>query len=826
MKDVILVVMKETHEVKEDTGMELKNNRAFSLRNVRMKDAYLINAFEKEVMYLTAFDTDKLLAGFRETAGVDMRGVTRYEGWESMLIGGHTLGHYMTACVRSCESANCKEEDRQELLEILKRLIDGLKECQEAGKTGFLFGAVIQDKNNVELQFDYVEENKTNIITQAWVPWYTMHKLFEGLVSTAMMDVDGLLAEEMKGTTVAVMSKLADWVYGRTSSWSEDTHRTVLGIEYGGMNDCLYDVYAITGKKEHLEAAHAFDQTELFERVLRAGAGDNVLNNHHANTTIPKFLGALNRYMVVGDAKYLEYVTHFWDLVTQHHTYITGGNSEWEHFGEDRILDKERTNCNCETCNVYNMQKMTRKLFMITGDVKYADWFENTYINSILSSQNPETGMTTYFQPMASGFYKVYGERFNKFWCCTGTGMENFAKLQEGFYFTKENALVVNQYVASAVEFGGVTVTQEADIPRSEQVVFRLDKAFDGKLLFRLPYWLAGKATITVNGNAYDYSVVNGSETAEPDSRKSTGNVREGYAVAEGPFEADTEVVLTLPMKVTAYNLPDGPNTYGFKYGPVVLSALLGTGDMVDTTTGVNVTIPSERIIETAYIPSGSEKIRVTEGSVAEYMSRIEEQLVRQGETLSFVLKGTDATLTFVPHFSQHKERYGIYFKFAEKNASGEEGFDKTADRIDTVQPGYGQYENDRLHNMTEQGTGSVGTTAGGTSRYAKAGGSFTYTMEVNREGTALLAMFKNGDAGKGIRIAVKDVVIYETVLEKQGEEEYFEVLIPISKEAMKLAEKRFYNCRERAVLTFTVSGIDGGESAALCQFLYTVQTA
>ena len=826
MKDVILVVMKETHEVKEDTGMELKNNRAFSLRNVRMKDAYLINAFEKEVMYLTAFDTDKLLAGFRETAGVDMRGVTRYEGWESMLIGGHTLGHYMTACVRSCESANCKEEDRQELLEILKRLIDGLKECQEAGKTGFLFGAVIQDKNNVELQFDYVEENKTNIITQAWVPWYTMHKLFEGLVSTAMMDVDGLLAEEMKGTTVAVMSKLADWVYGRTSSWSEDTHRTVLGIEYGGMNDCLYDVYAITGKKEHLEAAHAFDQTELFERVLRAGAGDNVLNNHHANTTIPKFLGALNRYMVVGDAKYLEYVTHFWDLVTQHHTYITGGNSEWEHFGEDRILDKERTNCNCETCNVYNMQKMTRKLFMITGDVKYADWFENTYINSILSSQNPETGMTTYFQPMASGFYKVYGERFNKFWCCTGTGMENFAKLQEGFYFTKENALVVNQYVASAVEFGGVTVIQEADIPRSEQVVFRLDKAFDGKLLFRLPYWLAGKATITVNGNAYDYSVVNGSETAEPDSRKSTGNVREGYAVAEGPFEADTEVVLTLPMKVTAYNLPDGPNTYGFKYGPVVLSALLGTGDMVDTTTGVNVTIPSERIIETAYIPSGSEKIRVTEGSVAEYMSRIEEQLVRQGETLSFVLKGTDATLTFVPHFSQHKERYGIYFKFAEKNASGEEGFDKTADRIDTVQPGYGQYENDRLHNMTEQGTGSVGTTAGGTSRYAKAGGSFTYTMEVNREGTALLAMFKNGDAGKGIRIAVKDVVIYETVLEKQGEEEYFEVLIPISKEAMKLAEKRFYNCRERAVLTFTVSGIDGGESAALCQFLYTVQTA
>ncbi|MBQ8314668.1 MAG: glycoside hydrolase family 127 protein [Lachnospiraceae bacterium] len=806
--------------------MELKNSKAFSLRSVQMKDAYLVNAFEKEVMYLTSFDTDKLLAGFRETAGVDMRGATRYEGWESMLIGGHTLGHYMTACVRSCESANCKEEDRQELLGILKRLVDGLAECQEAGKTGFLFGAIIQDKSNVELQFDYVEENKTNIITQAWVPWYTMHKLFEGLVSTAVMDVEGALAEEIKQTTTEVMSKLADWVYGRTGSWSEETHRTVLGIEYGGMNDCLYDVYAITGKKEHLEAAHAFDQTELFERVLRAGVGDNVLNNHHANTTIPKFLGALNRYMVVGDAKYLEYVTHFWDLVTEHHTYITGGNSEWEHFGEDRILDKERTNCNCETCNVYNMQKMTRKLFMITGDVKYADWFENTYINSILSSQNPETGMTTYFQPMASGFYKVYGERFNKFWCCTGTGMENFAKLQEGFYFAKEKALIVNQYVASSVEFEGVTVTQEADIPRSEQVVFRLDKAFDGKLLFRLPYWLAGKATITVNDSGCDYSVVNGSTGAATDSQGIKGNVGEGYAVVEGPFEANTRITLTLPMKVTAYNLPDGANTYGFKYGPVVLSALLGTRDMVDTTTGVNVTIPRERIIETRYIPSGSEKIRVTDGSVDEYMNRIEEHLVRQGDALSFTLTGTDATLTFVPHFSQHKERYGIYFKFGEKNASGEDGFDKSAERIDTVQPGYGQYENDPLHNMTEQGAGSVGTTAGGTSRYAKAGGSFSYTMEVNREGTALLAMFKNADAGKGIHIAVGNVVIYETVLEKQSEEEYFEVLIPISKEAMNLAEKRFYNCRERAVLTFTVSGIGGEESAALCQFLYTVETA
>lgn len=809
-------------ERKEGKPM-ISGAKAFSLQKVVLKDSYLVNAFEKEVAYLTAFDTDKLLAGFRETAGVDMRGATRYEGWESMLIGGHTLGHYMTACVRSCESGNCREEDRTELLQILNRLTDGLKECQEAGTTGFLFGAIILDKENVELQFDYVEENKTNIITQAWVPWYTMHKLLEGLVSVANMEVEGDVAEEIKCTAKIVMTKLADWVYNRASRWDEKTHRTVLGIEYGGMNDCLYDVYRITGKKEHLEAAHAFDQVELFECVLQAKAGDNILNNYHANTTIPKFLGALNRYTVTRESRYLDYVTHFWKLVTENHTYITGGNSEWEHFGEDRILDKERTNCNCETCNVYNMQKMTKKLFQITGEVKYADWFENTYMNSILSSQNPDTGMTTYFQPMASGYYKVYGDRFHKFWCCTGTGMENFSKLQEGFYFEKENMLLVNQYIASSVVFHGVTITQEAEIPRTDKVSFRIESALEGDILFRLPCWLSEKAGITVNGKDYGYRVI-GAKEAGADSAFGIMRAGKGYALVEGPFEADTLIELTLPMKVTAHNLPDGKQTYGFQYGPVVLSALLGTKDMADATTGVNVTIPGNRLIEECYVPSKSERITVKEGNVADYMEHIEEHLVRQGEDLIFLLTGTDANLTYVPHYSQHKERYGIYFKFTAPNSP--EVCDKETESvpIDTVQPGYGQYENDALHAMIEYGTGSVGTTAGGTSRYAKAGGSFSYTMEVCPEGTELLVMFRNSDAGKGIKITAGDVALYEAVLEAQGEEEYFTVRLPITEKAMQSAEKRFYDCRERTVLSFTFSGIDGKESAAVCQFLYTVQ--
>ncbi len=792
-------------------SLSTRDNKPFSLSKVAIKDSYLINAFEKEVLYLKAFDTDRLLAGFRETAGLNMRDVERYPGWESMLIGGHTLGHYMTACVRSCESVNCDETDRQELLMILNRLADGLKECQEAGKTGFLFGATILNKENVELQFDNVEENKTNIITQAWVPWYTMHKLFEGLISVANMEVDGSLPAVMKATIKEILRKLADWVYGRTSSWNEELHNIVLGIEYGGMNDCMYDAYLITGKKEHLEAAHAFDQVALFEKVLHAVQGDNLLNNYHANTTIPKFVGALKRYIVTGEEAYLEYASHFWSLVVENHTYITGGNSEWEHFGEDLVLNKERTNCNCETCNVYNMLKMTKLLFMITGNVKYADWYENTFINSILSSQNPETGMTTYFQPMASGYYKVYGDRFHKFWCCTGTGMENFTKLQESFYFEKKDALIVNQYFSSSVVWKNAEIIQCANIPRSELVSFHIGQPLEGNLLFRLPDWLADTAKITVNGKEYQYSITGGDEN-------------KGYALVEGPFEADTRIELVLPMKVVAHNLPDGTNTYGFKYGPVVLCALLGTKDMIDTTTGVIVTIPSNKILEEQYLPRQSEQIMIAEGSVAEFIHNIDRYIIRKdSETMEWILTGTNATLTYVPHYSQHKERYGIYFTFVDKHTLSAVEKNIELKLIDTVQPGYGQYENDELHSMTEHGTGSVGSTAGGTSRYAKQGGSFSYTMEVKPEATDLYLTFKSAEAGKGIKVTARDKLIYEAILVAHDEKEYFDVIVSIPAEILKQAEKRFFNYRERNVLTFTFQGISEEESAAVCQFIYTL---
>lgn len=612
---------------------EIYKYQVIEPESVLMLDAYCVNAFEKETEYLKKIDIERLLAGFYENAGI-ASGKIRYGGWEDSLIGGHTMGHFLTAISQAYANAACKKEDKELFLSKVKEIVDALLECQAntKGKPGFIFGATITDPENVELQFDMVEENRIDIFKEAWVPWYTMHKILDGLINAYRLTG---YEEALK-----VASGIGDWVYNRAGKWSEETHKTVLGIEYGGMNDALYDLYSYTLKEEHLIAAHLFDEEDLFKKV--ASGEKNALNNLHANTTIPKFAGALNRYIKVGDEVYLDYAIKFWDTVVNHHTYATGGNSEWEHFGEDDVLDKERTNCNNETCNTYNMLKMSRKLFMITGDKKYADYYENIFINAILSSQNPKTGMTMYFQPMATGYFKVYSTEFTKFWCCTGTGMENFTKLGDSIYFRDEEGITVNMFLSSEVNCAelGIKLVQESQIPGEDTVRFIVHLT-DGiqkeaKIRLRIPSW-AKEASVTA------------------DDKKITAE--DGYIGVDGKWKDGDTILYTCKCSVISKGLPDCENVFSFFYGPVLLSADLGCENMTDTTTGVDVTIPSDK-------QAGEETIKVTDGSVKNYIATIDSHMKRNGETLSFSLEGTDRRLTFSPHYKKARERYGIYWYF------------------------------------------------------------------------------------------------------------------------------------------------------------------
>ena len=772
----------------------------FSIADVTMLDEYSVNAFEKELDYLLAFDMNKLLAGFRSNAGLNTYGATRYGGWENTNIAGHSVGHYMTAIAQAYQNPSITEAQRSELYKRMTTLIDGLRECQKnsKGKPGLIWAASHPNGTGVEVQFDNVEAGKSNIISEAWVPWYTIHKIMAGIVD--IYDATGYAPAKELG------SNLGDWVYNRCKTWNDQKHRTVLSIEYGGMNDCMYELYRITGKDDHAVAAHYFDDTNLHQTVYKASP--NVLNGKHANTTIPKFLGALKRYTVahgktingekVDATPQLQYAEKFWEIVVNHHTYITGGNSEWEHFGMDDILDKERTNCNCETCNSYNMLKLSRELFKITGDIKYMDFYEGTYYNSILSSQNPETGMTTYFQPMATGYFKVYSTRFDKFWCCTGSGMENFSKLGDTMYMHTDDALYVNMYQSSILNWKdkNMKITQDSKIPEGETTKFTIDGSGSVDFRFRIPDWKAGNMVVKVNSERYSYKTVN------------------GYAQVTGDFKTGDVIELTIPEEVKAYSLPDKNTVYGFKYGPIVLSAELGKSNMTTDSTGMWVTIPKDKVT-----PSETIKIK---GAVVDFMANINEHLVRSGDSLSFTLKDTDHTLTFTPHYKQYQQRYGIYWNFAGDGSAPEKLPRAKYTVVDTVQPGYGQYENDNLHYMLENNT--QGITDDSTYRYAKADGFFSYRMAVDRDAPfmQLTVTFRKSDNGKTIRIRVGDTVLYAGELNYTGNKDVYDVKIPIPQDVIDRCVKTINaDGTDRDVLEVVFTPDDNKESAKVCDFIY-----
>lgn len=583
----------------------------FNMNSVKLMNDYEQNAFALEVRYLKSLDADRLLKGFCDIGGVKSDAVL-YGGWETSAIQGHTMGHYLSAVSRAY--AACGDS---ELKGIAEHIVSVMAECQNSD-TGYL--AAIPEDHYIR-----IEQGKTE---GTWVPWYSMHKIVSGIID----------AYEFAGIPQAleVASKLGDWVYSRTSKWDEVIQRTVLNVEYGGMNDCLYRLYSYTNSEKHLSAAHSFDEITLFEPLYK---GEDILNGKHANTTIPKIIGALNRYIVLGKGEeyYLRVAENFWDIVINNHTYITGGNSEWEHFGEANILDAERTGCNCETCNTYNMLKLTRELFKITGKSRYADYYENTFINAILSSQNPESGMTTYFQPMATGFFKVYSSATEHFWCCTGSGMENFSKLNDSICYKDENSVYFIRYTSSKLVWAekGIEIIQTENLPT---VTLTVTGSAQADIVLRVPDWCAGEPTVKINGYVCGEKPIS------------------GFIRLSREWHSGDVVEYTMPMEIKVHGLPDNKNVAAFKYGPWVLSADLGNSGMQTGVTGVNVTVP---------MPDSSvnDVITIRNGSVENWLANINENLVRQEETLNFILKGTDRELVFSPHYMQHKSRYGIYFR-------------------------------------------------------------------------------------------------------------------------------------------------------------------
>ena len=599
----------------------------FPLDQVQITDSYQQNLFTKDVTYLiTTLDSDRLLAGFKAvSAGTSPTNL--YGGWENTNIRGHTMGHWLSAVAHAYQQAMGSDTTLAGQIKTkLDDVITKLKSYQLS--TGFLFATPMS-------QFDDFDAGTGS----TWVPYYTMHKILAGLIDVYKF--------EQNADALTVASKLGDWLYSRASGWSASAKSTVLGQEYGGMNDALYELYKYTNSANHLTVAHIFDDTSLFTTLA---AGTDNLSGKHANMTIPKFVGALNRYRTVGasESSYLNAASGFFGVVLKDHTYVTGGNSEDEHFHTPGALDQYRDNVNNETCNAYNMSKLTRDLFKVTGDVKYADFYERIHINEILSSINPDTGMTTYFKAMGTGYFKVFGTPTDRFWCCTGTGMENFTKLGDSVYFHNDKDLWVTFYVSSALSWKdrGLSLTQTTDLPLTNKVTFTITAAPTDavNLQFRKPDWASTcQVGVTVNGQA-----VTPVETS-------------GFLGVSRVWQANDKVELAFPLIVQVSRLQDNQNAVAFTYGPIVLSAGLGTASMTTEAHGVQVLAATK--------PSGlQDTIAINSGTtINAWIANIQSNLVQTPGKLEFALKNTDSDskLTFIPHYSRYLDRYGIYWKLS-----------------------------------------------------------------------------------------------------------------------------------------------------------------
>ncbi|MFE2757576.1 beta-L-arabinofuranosidase domain-containing protein [Actinosynnema sp. NPDC059335] len=746
------VTVPAVREVLQDSGL-----------SVRLDDAYLDNAAAKEHEYLLSLDSRQFLHWFYRTANLTPPTATGYQGWENGAVSGnfrgHAFGHYMSALAMSYASTSdpaVKEGLHREITEA----VDGLAEVQAAyagtSRAGYL--GPFRDT-----ALDAVEGRGASD-DPVVVPYYNLHKVLAGL-----LDINKYVPDAHGGKALEIAKGFGGYLYGRVSTLADTS--VMLRTEYGGMNDALYELYARSGGDARFKrAAEAFDELSLFRELA---ANRDVLNGKHANTTIPKLIGAVKRYTVFTQnpalydkltaqekadlPMYLQAAQNFWQIVVDHHTYATGANSQAEHFHGPDTLHEFATGKGvvgnaetAETCNEYNMLKLSRELFKLTQDVKYANYYENTFINTILSSQNPDTGMTTYFQAMAPGYYKLYSMPFTEFWCCTGTGMENFSKLGDSIYFTGSDGVWVNMFFSSVFEHGNLRVRQEANLPNDDTVTFRVE-AVDGgavpanaKLRLRVPDWAAAAPGLTVNGSAV------------------TPQVQRGYVVLG--VRAGDVVEYRLPMAVRLVETPDNPDFFALKYGPVLLSAGLGTKDL-DKFARVGILVRAASLD-----PDAPQVIQVDTPTVAAWKADLANNVVRGPDTadgqVRFTLRNAATDLEFTPHYRRHDERYGLYFSYetADSEAAQQRILDdkrRLRDTELTIDSLY-SFDNNNFEGAKnlKQANSSVGVFSGQQFRHAEGpSGWFSYDLRVDpaQASNLLRVRYYSGDAGRTFDVYLND---------------------------------------------------------------------
>lgn len=703
----------------------------FPLQDVKLLNSPFLQAQQTDLHYILSMNPDRLLAPFLREAGLTSK-VPSYTNWENTGLDGHIGGHYLSAL-----SMMYAATGDTAVYNRLNYMLNELHRAQQAVGTGFIGGT----PGSLQLWKDIKAGNIRAggfDLNGKWVPLYNIHKTYAGL-RDAYLYAGSDLARQM-------LVDFTDWMIDITSDLSDEQIQDMLRSEHGGLNETFADVAEITGDKKYLELARRFSHKFILDPLIKE---EDKLTGMHANTQIPKVIGYKRIAELSQDDKNWNHAAEwdhaarfFWNTVVNHRSVCIGGNSVREHFHpSDNFTSMLNDVQGPETCNTYNMLRLTKMLYQDSPETNFADYYERALYNHILASQEPEKGGFVYFTPMRPGHYRVYSQPETSMWCCVGSGLENHTKYGEFIYAHQKDTLYVNLFIPSQLTWKekGVTLTQETRFPDDGKVTLRIDKAPKKgiTLKIRQPQW---------TGHSKEYNVkINGKSEASIVEENSN------YLTLHRKWKKGDVITFNLPMKVSLEQIPDKKDYYAFLYGPIVLAASTGTGHLdglyADDSRGGHIAhgkqIPLQ---EVPMLIGNPESIRNS------LHKKDDNQLIFTFD--GNVYPAQNKTLELIPFFRLHNARYAIYFRQANEEqfkiiqkemATAERKATELANQtVDLIFPGEQQPESDHgiQYEQAETGTNKD-------RHFRRAKGWFSYNLKVKEEAGRIRITIQKNDRNK-----------------------------------------------------------------------------
>jgi uncharacterized protein len=689
--------------------------RPFPLSAIRLAPSPWLQAVESNRAYLARLEPDRLLHNFRAQAGLPPKAAP-YGGWEAETIAGHTLGHYLSAC--ALMHAQTGDTDCRARVDYM---VAELAACQRAGRDGYVAGFTRKNAGTGALEpgrrvLEDISRGEIHAapfyINGCWAPFYNWHKLFAGL-----LEADAQCGNR---EALGIATALAAYIERKLAPLDEARMQSVLSTEFGGISEALAELCARTGEPRWLALARRFHHRAVLDPLV---AGRDELAYLHANTQIPKVIGLARRAELESDPSLRSGARYFWQAVTGRRSYVIGGNSDREYFQEPGSISRYITEQTCESCNTYNMLKLTRRLFAAEPRAAYFDYYERAHLNHILAQHRPADGMFAYMVPLMSGAAREWSEPFDSFWCCVGTGMESHAKHGDSVFWQDSETLSVNLFIPASLDWAerGARVALDTAYPFGERVALRIE-AIQGREPFtvamRLPAWCEAPSA-RLNGR--DIPAV-----------RDAG----GYLRLRRRWKAGDVVELVLPQSLRLETTPDDSATVALLRGPLVLAADLG---------------PASAQFD------GPAPALVAADPLAT-ISTVDQATARYGSGGS----GRPADLAFAPFFSLSDRRTAVYFKrytppewedsLALRAAERARAAELDARSVDVIR--LGVEDDERRHRLTSDISYAVSYRFR-PGRDARTGGFFEFDAAVREEPLVLRATYWGGERDRQFHIEV-----------------------------------------------------------------------